>query len=84
MTRCLRPSCADPQCRYSHGEMILECGHHIDECRCLPDSVVDDMEVGRCACGVAFYSVEYALDHECIESLEERCTVALIEGGTAA
>lgn len=34
----------------------------------LPDDEIDDMEVARCACGLVFYSTEYALIHTCLGS----------------
>lgn len=32
----------------------------------LNDSEIDEMEVGRCSCGLVFYSTESALDHVCL------------------
>lgn len=32
----------------------------------LPDSIIDDMEVGRCSCGIVFYSTEYQHHHLCV------------------
>src|SRR5437867_11791006 len=32
----------------------------------LDDRQVDEMETGRCSCGLVFYSTEYALNHGCL------------------
>lgn len=37
----------------------------------MKDSEIDDMEVARCSCGLVFYSVEYALNHSCLDGTEE-------------
>lgn len=41
---------------------------------------VDDMEVGRCSCGLIFYSMEYALDHECLRDRSDYCADDLRSG----
>lgn len=30
------------------------------------NEAIDDLEVGRCSCGLVFYSIEYALEHVCL------------------
>ena len=37
----------------------------------LKDSEIDSEEVGRCSCGVVFYSIDYALDHVCLTSRKD-------------
>lgn len=37
----------------------------------MNDNDVDDMEVGRCSCGLVFYSIDYALSHVCLGGDED-------------
>jgi len=32
----------------------------------MRDTEIDDLEVGRCSCGLIFYSTEYLLNHVCL------------------
>jgi len=32
----------------------------------IDENVIDEMEVGRCSCGLVFYSMEYSLNHVCL------------------
>ncbi len=32
----------------------------------IGEIVVDEMEVGRCSCGLVFYSIDYSLNHVCL------------------
>lgn len=34
----------------------------------LKDADIDECEVGRCSCGLVFYSTDYALEHVCLGS----------------
>jgi hypothetical protein len=36
----------------------------------MKNSEIDDVEVGRCSCGLFFYSLDYALAHVCLDGVQ--------------